>query len=168
MAVTEPSTEISAPKELLLGQLRYLRAALLEKLAGLSDDTLRHSTLPSGWSPLELLKHLAYVERRWMRWGFLAEPVPEPWGDNDPATFRWALAPDDTLESLTSLLAEQADRTEQIAGAAELTDRGRVGGRFEAEPPTLGWILLHLVQEYARHVGHLDVVRELIDGHTGE
>jgi len=51
---------------------------------------------------------------------------------------------------------------------AELTDRARLGGRFISDPPTLGWILIHLLQEYARHVGHLDVVRELIDGTVGE
>jgi hypothetical protein len=51
---------------------------------------------------------------------------------------------------------------------AELTDRAKLGGRFSNDPPTLGWILAHLLQEDARHVGHLDVVRELIDGSVGE
>jgi hypothetical protein len=51
---------------------------------------------------------------------------------------------------------------------AELTERARLGGRFSSDPPTLGWILAHLLQEYARHVGHLDVVRELMDGSVGE
>ena len=55
-----------------------------------------------------------------------------------------------------------------MASQAELTERARLGGRFSSDPPTLGWILAHLLQEYARHVGHLDVVRELIDGQIGE
>ena len=165
---SEPSIDISDVSELLLGQLAYYRATLLDKLSGLSDEELRRSRLPSGWTPLQLLKHLGYVERRWMRWGFAAEPVPDPWGDNNPAAPGWALAPDDTLESLTSFLAEQATRVEALARTADLTDRGRLGGRFETVAPTLGWILVHLVQEYARHLGHLDVVRELIDGQTGE
>ena len=165
---SEPSLDISDVKELLLGQLTYYRATLLDKLSGLSGSELRRSALPSGWTPLQLLKHLGYVERRWMRWGFAAEPVPDPWGDNDPTTRSWALADDDTLGSLTSFLAEQAARVEALAREADLTERGRLGGRFETESPTLGWILLHLVQEYARHVGHLDVVRELLDGQTGE
>jgi len=168
MPPSEPSAEVSDVRELLLGQLTFYRATLLDKLGGLSEEQLRQSILPSGWAPLELLKHLAYVERRWMRWGFTAEAVPDPWGDNDPATHRWILAPGDTVESLTALLAEQAARTEEIAAGADLTEPGRVGGRVHSDPPTLGWILLHLVQEYARHVGHLDVVRELVDGRTGK
>ena len=164
----EPSTDQSDPKLLMLGQLAFYRATLLEKLAGLPDETLRSSILPSGWLPLQLLKHLVYVERRWMQWGFEGEAVPNPWGDNDPATHRWALQPQDTVASLTVRLAEIAARTESVVAAAELTDRGQVGGRFESDPPTLGWILLHLIQEYARHIGHLDIVRELIDGSTGE
>jgi uncharacterized damage-inducible protein DinB len=164
----EPSPDLADPLTLMLGQLTYYRATLVDKLSGLSDEQLRTSVLPSGWSPLELLKHLAYVERRWMQWGFEAEQVSEPWGDNDPATRRWALNDDDTVEGLSELLAGIARRTEAVATAAALGDHGRLGGRFEARSPTLAWILLHLVQEYARHVGQLDVVRELIDGSTGE
>jgi len=164
----EPSTELADPRLLMLGQLTFYRATLLDKLSGLSESALRTSILPSGWAPLELLKHLVHVERRWMQWGFEGEGLPDPWGDNDPATHRWALQPADTLPSLTVRLAEIAARTESVAADAALTDRARVGGRFQADPPTLGWILLHLLQEYARHVGQLDVVRELLDGRTGE
>ena len=69
---------------------------------------------------------------------------------------------------LTERLEAVAASTDAIASKAELTDRARLGGRFTSDPPTLGWILVHLLQEYARHVGHLDVVRELIDGAVGE
>ena len=168
MAVREPSWSTTDPKELLLGQLSYYRGTLLAKLGGLSEEELRTSLLPSGWVPLALLKHLAYVERRWMQWGFAAEPVSNPWGDDDPVTTRWRLRPEETLVTLTAFLGDTARRTGEIAARAPLEARGRLGGRFESEAPTLGWILVHLVQEYARHVGHLDVVRELINGSTGE
>lgn len=168
MARTEPDLRTSDVRELMLGQLSYYRATLLMRLAGLGEDALRQSVLPSGWSPLMMLKHLAYVERRWMQWGFEGEAVPDPWGDNDPATRQWALVEDDSLASLSEFLTAVSARTEQVARHAELTGRGRLGGRFDADPPTLGWILLHLIQEYARHVGQLDVVRELVDGETGE
>ena len=69
---------------------------------------------------------------------------------------------------LTERLLQIAVRTEAVASKAELTERARLGGRFSSDPPTLGWILTHLLQEYARHVGHLDVVRELMDGSVGE
>jgi uncharacterized damage-inducible protein DinB len=164
----EPPRSLEDPREILLQPLSYYRASLLAKLDGLSEDQLTASILPSGWSPLGLLKHLVFVERRWMQWGFEAEQVPDPWGDHDPDSEGWLVMSEDTVGDLTARLAAIAARTEAVAGQAELTERARLGGRFSSDPPTLGWILAHLLQEYARHVGHLDVVRELIDGNVGE
>jgi uncharacterized damage-inducible protein DinB len=164
----EPPRSLEDPREILLQQVSYYRASLLAKLDGLSEDQLTASILPSAWSPLGLLKHLVFVERRWMQWGFEAEQVPDPWGDHDPDSEGWLVTPEDTVADLTARLAAIAARTEAVAGQAQLTQRARLGGRFSSDPPTLGWILAHLLQEYARHVGHLDVVRELIDGNVGE
>ena len=164
----EPPRSLEDPRDILLQQLSYYRATLLAKLDGLSPDQLTGSILPSGWSPLGLLKHLVFVERRWMQWGFEAEQVADPWGDHDPDSEGWLVAPEDSVAELTARLAEIAGRTEAVASQSDLTERARLGGRFSSEPPTLGWILAHLLQEYARHVGHLDVVRELIDGQIGE
>ena len=164
----EPPRSLEDPRDILLQQLSYYRATLLAKLDGLSPDQLTGSILPSGWSPLGLLKHLVFVERRWMQWGFEAEQVAEPWGDHDPDSEGWLVAPEDSVAELAARLAEIAGRTEAVASQADLTERARLGGRFSSEPPTLGWILAHLLQEYARHVGHLDVVRELIDRQIGE
>jgi uncharacterized damage-inducible protein DinB len=164
----EPPKSLEDPREILLQQLSYYRATLLSKLDGLSEDQLTTSILPSGWSPLGLLKHLVFVERRWMQWGFEAENVPDPWGDHDPNSDGWLLERDDTRHVLTERLGQIATRTETVVSRAELTERARLGGRFSTDPPTLGWILTHLLQEYARHVGHLDVVRELMDGSVGE
>jgi uncharacterized damage-inducible protein DinB len=164
----EPPPSLEDPREILLQQLSYYRATLLAKLNGLSAGQLTTSILPSGWSPLGLLKHLVFVERRWMQWGFEAEHVADPWGDHDPDSDGWLVTPDDTVADLTERLAAIAARTDAVASKAELTDRAKLGGRFSSDPPTLGWILAHLLQEYARHVGHLDLVRELIDGSVGE
>jgi uncharacterized damage-inducible protein DinB len=164
----EPSQSLQDPREILLQQLSYYRATLLAKLEGLSHQQLTSSVLPSGWSPLGLLKHLVYMERRWMQWGFEAEQVPDPWGDHDPNSEGWLVTPEDTVADLTERLAAIAARTEAVASNADLTERARLGGRFSSDPPTLGWILAHVLQEYARHLGHLDVVRELIDGSVGE
>jgi hypothetical protein len=164
----EPPQSLEDPREILLQQLSYCRASLLAKLDGLSEDQLSTSILPSGWSPLGLLKHLVFVERRWMQWGFEAEQVADPGGDHDPDSEGWLVTPGDSVADLTARLAAIAARTEAVARQAELTQRGRLGGRFSSDPPTLGWILAHLLQEYARHVGHLDVVRELMDGSVGE
>ena len=168
-SLPEPSDRLSDPAELLPAYLDFYRSTLLAKLDGLSDDDLRRSIVPSGWSPLELLKHLRYVERRWLVWGFEAAQVESPWGDSDPTT-GWHIAPDESYESLRAEFLAQCATSREILARSDLTDRAKVGGRFATldEAPYLSWILFHLVQEYARHVGHLDVVRELLDGSTGE
>jgi len=153
--------------EVLLGYLAYFRSVLVAKLDGLPDTELRTSRLPSGWTPLQLLKHLTHVERRWLVWGFEGEPVSDPWGDARDG--RWYVAPEETLHGLLEALRAQAERTREVVLAHDLHDVGRPGERWEGtEPATLERVLLHLVQEYARHVGNLDVVRELVDGTVGE
>jgi hypothetical protein len=166
---SEPSHRLSDPQELLVGQLDYYRTTLLHKLDGLSEQELRTSRLPSGWTPLELLHHLTHVEQRWLCWGFAAEQVEQPWGDDGPDG-RWQVPEGLTSSELREEFAAQCARSRVVAAGAALEDRAALGGRFPAaaDAPTLGWILLHLLQEYARHVGQLDIVRELADGAVGE
>ena len=166
----EPSDQLSDPRDLLVAYLDAYRSAALGKLDGLSEADLRRSVLPSGWTALELLQHLAFVERRWFRWGFLGERVEAPWGDNDAASGRWTVSPEHSVGSVQSLFLAECARSREIVAAAGLTDRARLGGRFvsPATQPTLSWIMFHVLQEYARHLGQLDVVRELIDGAVGE
>ena len=162
-----PTDPYSSRAEVLLGYLAYFRSVLVAKLDGLPDVELRGSRLPSGWSPLQLLKHLTYVERRWLVWGFEGEPVPDPWSDERDG--RWYVAPEETSQELLERLRVQAERTREVVLAHDLSEVGRPGERWDgADPASLERVLLHLVQEYARHVGHLDVVRELIDGTVGE
>jgi uncharacterized damage-inducible protein DinB len=166
--IDEPGTDAFDARELLLGYLDWYRAALSRKLTGLSDDQLRTPVEPMGWSPLGLVQHLGWVERRWLRWGFAAEDVvPYPPGGDDA---EWTVAADTpTARVLTAYRAEVTAAT-ALARAAALSDRARLGGRFTtpAQVPSLGQILFHLLQEYARHAGHLDIARELLDGTTGE
>ncbi|MFE0146416.1 DinB family protein [Nonomuraea sp. NPDC059007] len=166
--MSEPSQRLSDPRELFLAYLDWYREVVLRKLDGLPQEELRGSRLPSGWSPLEMVKHLAYMERRWIRWGFCGEPVEDPWGDHEDG--RWALAPEDTLESLRAFLLEQGEHTRRAVSSADLVRQAPPGPRFRegVPPPALSWILFHVLQEYARHAGHLDVVRELADGVVGE
>lgn len=167
-----PSTRVEDPGELLAGFLDGYRDAVLRKLDGLTDEQLRGSVLPSGWSPLGLVKHLTYMERRWLCWGFAGEDVGTVWGDSDPndPDGPWYVADSDTADSLLAAFDEQAGRSRRILAAHGLTERAVPGPRFDGQEqvPTLGWILCHVLQEYARHVGQLDVVRELIDGGVGE
>jgi hypothetical protein len=167
--MTEPR-DVGDPIELLLRYLDDYRGIIEKKLTGLSDAELRTSRLPSGWTPLELLKHLVFMERRWLRWGFTAEQVEHPWGDSaDNPDGPWTLAPDDTLEGLLAQLHSGGEFTNHVVPGVDPATRGAAGGRFVPDDrPTLNWILFHVLQEYARHAGHLDVARELADGATGE
>jgi len=164
-----PSDELPDRAQVLLGYLDFFRSTVAEKVSGLSEADLRRSLLPSAWTPLELVKHLAHMERRWLVWGFLGTRVPDPWGDQNPAG-RWQVAPEESVQDLLFALAAGGRRTREIVEGAHLEARAATGGRFEpgTEPPQLERILLHVLQEYARHCGHLDTVRELLDGVVGE
>jgi hypothetical protein len=161
-----PSTATSDPARAFVSYLDFFRAAARSKVSGLDETTLRQSRLPSGWTPLEMIAHLVHMERRWLVWGFLAEPVDEPWGDQDESG-RWVT--DRPLPALLDALDAGGRRTTEIIEQHDLLDHAATGGRFTSEPaPTLITILFHVLQEYARHLGHLDIARELVDGATGE
>ncbi|HLJ65870.1 MAG TPA: DinB family protein [Chloroflexota bacterium] len=165
----EPPPTLSDPRELLLGFLDCYREVIARKLSGLPEGELRRSRLPSGWTPLGLVKHLVYMERRWVQWGFRGEAVEDPWGDQRPVG-TWHVEPDETAQELIAALQAEGTRTRAIVEPASLENRAASGGRFNPadEHPTLGWILFHVLQEYVRHAGHLDIARELADGSTGE
>ncbi|MEV0660552.1 DinB family protein [Actinomadura luteofluorescens] len=155
-------------RELVIGYLDWYRAALMRKLSGLSDEQLREPVEPLGWSLLGLVQHLGWVERRWMRWGFAGEDVLAYPAGGDEA--EWTVPVDRSTAQVQAAYQREVTEARALAAGASLNDKARLGGRFQTsdEAPSLGRILFHLLQEYARHVGHLDVARELIDGTTGE
>ncbi|WP_190820092.1 mycothiol transferase [Saccharopolyspora pogona] len=163
----EPTAPASSRGEVFLCYLDFFRATAIAKVEALPEADLRRSRLPSGWTPLELLKHLTHVELRWIEWGFEGRQVENPWGDwkND----RWQVDPGETRESLTTCLRTQGEHTSEVVRTTDLAAVGQPGPRWRgAEPATLERVLFHLLQEYARHLGHLDVVAELATGETGE
>jgi len=163
----DPTNPVPTRADVFLGYLDYFRSRLVSKLEALPTGELRRSRLPSGWTPIELLKHLAYVELRWLEWGFEGRDVADPWADSRDG--RWHVAADETLAELVGTLRAQAARTRVIVESHDLADIGQPGDRWDgADPPPLERILFHLLQEYARHVGHLDIVSELAGGPTGE
>jgi Protein of unknown function (DUF664) len=162
-----PTSAHDDPRQVLLGYLDYFRSAVEDRLTGLDETWLRTSGLPSGWAPLELLKHLVFMERRWFVWGFEGEYVADPWGEQRDK--KWHVTSDDSLDGLLDLLHRGGERTRVIVESHQLTDVGAPGERWDgAPPPTLERVLLHVLQEYARHAGHLDIVRERADGRVGE
>lgn len=166
---TEPSPGLGGESAHVAAYLAFYRETVVDKARSLPDSELRRPRVPSGWTPLELLQHLAYMERRWFTWGFLAEAVPDPWGDSQGAPdAAWLVPAERTLEDVVALLHAQAARTEALLASAAMDDLAATGGRFDADPPDLRWICHHVLQEYARHAGHLDVAVELAGGPVGE
>ncbi|HEX8628128.1 MAG TPA: DUF664 domain-containing protein [Catenuloplanes sp.] len=162
-----PTLPAGGRPEVFLRYLDYFRESVLAKVSTLPEDELRRSRLPSGWTPLELLKHLRYVELRWIEWGFQGRDVGEPWGDRRGD--RWHVTPEETRAALMAGLRAQGVHTRAVVRANDLTTPGAPGPRWDgADPATLERVLFHLLQEYARHLGHLDIVVELAGGPTGE
>nr|WP_269205149.1 DinB family protein [Motilibacter aurantiacus] len=150
-----------------MGYLDWYREALFRKLDGLTEEQLRTPVEGLGWPVLALVKHLGWVERRWLRWGFLAEDVLGRPPGGTPA--EWRIEPDEPTADVVAAYRAQVERSRAITAAAGLDEPSAVGGRFptpEAAPP-MGRILFHLLQEYARHLGQLDAARQLLDGVTG-
>ena len=163
----EPTEPAASRAEVFLRYLDFFRDRVVNKLSGLPPGELRTSRLLSGWTPIELIKHLAYVEMRWLEWGFEGQDRADPWGDRRDG--RWYVGPDETLDDLEAALLAQAARTREIVEEHDLDEVGRPGDRWDgADPPTLERILFHLLQEYARHVGQLDIVSEISGGPVGE
>jgi hypothetical protein len=167
-AFVEPPTALTDIGRLLPSYVAAYRRAVAGKLAGLTDADARRVLVPSGWTPIELLTHLAYMERRWLQWGFAGRNIPDPFGDADDND-RWSVPAERTLADALAFLAEVGAASDAVLADAPLDRQAPPGPRFRTDEPTptLGWILLHVLQEYARHLGHLDIARELLDGVTG-
>ncbi len=165
----EPGSETADPGVLFRRYLDFYRATVVRKVQALPPDEQRRSRLPSGWTPLELLHHLACMERRWFVWGFLGEDVDDPWQDSQGSpTAAWRLPEGRSADDVVALLTEIAKSTSRLLAETPLDRKAPPGPRFSGEPATLGWICFHVLQEYARHAGHLDVAVELAGGPVGE
>jgi hypothetical protein len=152
-----------------------MRDELARTVLALDPAEQRRSRVPSGWSPIELLSHCLHMEQRWFVWGFLGEEVADPWGDwsmPEPWTdedsdevrpgARWAVPSEVSATSLAERLEEVGARTREVLATRRLDETAPPGGRFDRGTlPTLEWICFHVVTEYARHLGHLDIAVEL-------
>ncbi len=155
---------VGPEKEMTTAFLDYHRTTLLLKIQDLSDEAARQTVPPSSMSLMGLIKHLAYVERWWFHWVFAGDEVEFPWTEADPDA-EWRVAEADTLASVAAFYQTECDRSRQIVTAAKLDDLAQRPP--DDEPLTLRNILLHMLEETARHNGHADILRESIDGVTG-
>ncbi|OJV91125.1 MAG: hypothetical protein BGO39_26330 [Chloroflexi bacterium 54-19] len=147
--------------------LDYHRATLLWKVRGVGDEDLRRSSVPtSTMTLLGLVKHLAYVERSWFQHRFKNDNVTFPWTKEDPDA-DWRIEPDETTEGILRLYDEECEKSRQIVAAASLDEKAARSWP-DGNSPTLRWIMYHMIEETARHNGHADLLREAVDGATGE
>jgi len=163
VARTRPP-EDGAERETLTGLLDFLRATVVNKVAGLTDEqAFGRPVTASALTPAGLVKHLTGVERFWFSIDFADHDLPWPWSEQEPhGGFR--LDPDDTLAELVEAYQAECARSSAAIADAALDDRARAEGNSF----TLRYALAHMIEETARHCGHLDLLRESIDGQTGE
>jgi uncharacterized damage-inducible protein DinB len=160
----------------LLGFLDFQRATLEWKCRGLTDEQLRVARPPSTITLGGLLKHLAAVEDYWFTQVVGGQPAPEPWASAESAAdpdWVWHSAAGDSGDDLRALWADRVGRSRAVVAAR--LDQGENAALSQAHPAwggrarvSLRWVLTHMVEEYSRHNGHADLIRESIDGQTGE
>ena len=157
-----------AERDVLDHWLDLYRDTVLLKIAGLTaDELVRRAVPPSSLSLLGVVRHLTEVEAYWLRVVLHDEPdVPDlyctpssPDGDVDDVQAATAAA---------DVAAYEQELSRTRAAARAWTDLDRpVRGRRKGMPVNLRWVLVHLIEEYARHLGHMDLLREAVDGRTG-
>ncbi|MFI0480364.1 DinB family protein [Actinomadura sp. 9N215] len=158
----------------LLGFLDYQRATLEWKCSGLEADGLRATVAVSSMTLGGLLKHLAFIEDWWCARWLHGRDLQTVWTaadwDADP-DWIWHTAGEESPERLRALWSESVSRSRSLVAEA-LADGGLERPAVRSWPdgntPSLRWILVHLIEEYARHNGHADLLRESVDGQTGE
>ena len=162
--------------DMLQAFLRYHRDTFRMKIAGLDAAQLNRALPPSAMTLGGMTKHLALVEDSWLSSSLLGRPDAEVWREVDweaDVDWDWHSAVDDAPDYLRDLLDTAIAASEQITAEVLGGDEGldlravRVQ-RASGEAFTLRWILVHLIEEYARHNGHADLIRESIDGTVGE
>jgi uncharacterized damage-inducible protein DinB len=152
----KPPRLVADERETLLALLRYQRESLLRKVDGVTNAAARHSPVGSGTTLLWLVKHMARAEELWVvhRFAGLDDPLPDD-----------TVVPGDTLAAAIRRYRLAWARVDPVLMAAELDQPCRRTG--DEAPVNLRWVLAHLLEETARHAGHADILREIVDGTTG-
>ncbi|MFB9775909.1 DinB family protein [Brevibacterium otitidis] len=157
--------------EVLTGFIDFSRSVLLRKTEGLSDQQLRTALAPSTMTLAGMLTHMAFVEDYWFGFRVAGRAPTEPWAtapwesNND---WDWDLAADIPTAEARALFADSLARSREItAGLADLSAPVAKPAR-EGEAWNVRWVLVHMIEEYSRHLGHADLIREHLDGSTGD
>jgi len=156
-------------REMLAGWLEHHRGILIWKCEGLTAEQLRQrAVLPSSLSLLGLVRHMAEVERGWFRQVFLGEDVPHLYDRSASADADFDdVDQADPAEAFDAFERECAVSRQVVAQAPSLDVLSKQASERTGQPWSLRWIVTHMVEEYARHNGHADLLRERVDGTTG-
>jgi uncharacterized damage-inducible protein DinB len=157
-------------RDMLNGWLEHHRGILLWKCEGLTDDQLRQRSVPpSSMSLLGLIRHMTDVERGWFQQAFLGKDVPGLYSTPDDPDGDFNGVDDaDVAEAFRAFKAECEASRQAAAAAPDLDVLSKEGSERTGELFSLRWILTHMIEEYARHNGHADLLRETVDGTTGD
>jgi hypothetical protein len=156
---TRPATD-TGEVTMLAEMMDFLRATVVHKVSGLSDaDAFTATVPPSTLTPAGVVKHLTIVERWWFSIDFANADVPEP----EPGG-QFDIEPGDTLAALVDAYVAECERSRQAIAGESLDELARGKDVYF----NLRYALVHMIEETARHCGHLDLLRECIDGETGE
>ena len=151
-------------KESLLAALDRHRDVVEWKLEGLTDEQLRRPMVPSGTSLLGLVKHLGSVEYGWFCDTFGRASDAVVFTEDDPdADFH--IEADESTADVVAYYRRARAAADEVIGELDLED---VGTAWHGATVTLRWVLVHMLEETARHAGHMDILRELLDGATGD
>jgi uncharacterized damage-inducible protein DinB len=148
---------VKGERDTLLEFLDYLRESLIIKVGDLDEESTRRSSVPSGTSVLWLIKHLTSVEVGWIQFTFAGSDATVPADE---------ILPTDTVSDVIAAYRAAAQANNRIVLACDLHQRG-ARAPTTPEPLSLRWVLVHMVEETARHAGHADILREQIDGQVG-
>ena len=153
-------------KESLQVALQRHRDVLVWKVQGLDDEQLRRKLVPSGTTLLGLIKHMAAVEYGWFLETF-DRPVDDEFAldSNDDTEADLRIEPTDTTQGVLEFYARACAAADDVINELPLDAAGKA---WWGEPVSMRWVLIHMVEETARHAGHMDILRELIDGEIGD
>jgi uncharacterized damage-inducible protein DinB/predicted enzyme related to lactoylglutathione lyase len=159
--------------EMLLGFLDYQRSTLEWKTRGLDATGFAQRVSPSSMTLGGILKHLAWVEDHWFSYFLFNVDRSEPWNSVDwsaDQNWEWNSASSDSPEDLRALWTAACERSRENVRSVISAGLGQRAVRTwpNGESPSLRWIIVHMIEEYARHNGHADYLRESVDGETGE
>jgi len=165
--VDDPLGVRSGERETLEGFLDWYRSVVERKVDGLTLDDAARPMTPTGMSALGVVKHLGWVERGWFRETFAGEELEaiDVAGDNSA---EFAISSEDTIDAVLDFYRSEVEASRRICGTAHSLDALSVKETPYRERVSLRWVMVHMLEETARHAGHLDLMREELDGQVGD